>query len=159
MNTNLTIHTDTPLVVRKANREYIMSVEADLNLMVDAQVEIEEDHKFTDGLYIRTVFLPKGTFLVGKIHKTSHANLVSKGHCIVFTEFGVEEYRGGDSFISPAWTKRIVRALEDSVWTVFHPTTLTDLKEIEDLVIAKDYAELEKLEALSLIESDNIVEV
>lgn len=155
MNTQIT----TPIVtspVQLKVRAYIVQVEAELTLLKSDQISIEEDHKFTSGLYIRSVFLPKGTFLVGKIHKTEHANLLSKGDVSVLTEFGPARYEAGASFISPAWTKRLVYAHEDSIWTVFHPTTLTDLKEIEELVIAKDYSELNKLEVYNEIQIEDI---
>ena len=152
---NLTL-SNTSLEARKEVRNFILQVETELTCLSGEHISIEEDHKFTDGLYIRTVFLPKRTLLVGKIHKTEHANLLSKGDVSVLTEFENTRYLAGASFLSPAWTKRIVYANEDSVWTVFHPTTSTDLKEIEELVIAKDYSELTELEAHNCIQIKDI---
>lgn len=99
-------------------------------------------HSFIDGAYVRTIFIPAGTVIVGKIHKHSHANILSQGHVLVYTEQGgLEELHGPRTMVSPAGCKRAVYAFTDVVWTTIHVTDATDLDEIEDYVIAKDYAE------------------
>lgn len=99
-------------------------------------------HSFIDGAYVRTIFIPAGTALVGKIHKHSHANILSQGKALVYTEGGgLEEIEGPRTMVSPAGCKRAVYAFTDLVWTTIHVTDETDLDRIEDYVIAKDYNE------------------
>lgn len=104
-------------------------------------------HSFADGIYVREIFLPKGVLVVGKIHKHEHPNFILKGEVTVFTESGgCERIKAPCSMISPAGTKRAVLAKEDTVWVTVHsnPTNTQDLKELEDLIIAKNYDEYEK---------------
>lgn len=99
-------------------------------------------HSFADGCYVREIFLPKGTLVVGKIHKHSHPNFIMFGKVVVVTEEGKSIINGPRSLISPAGTKRVVLALEDTVWVTVHVTEKTNLEEIEEEIIAKDYTEI-----------------
>jgi len=108
------------------------------------QVHVEVKHHFTNGVYAREGCLPKGMALVGKIHKYAHLNVVSKGKIRVATEDGIKIIEAPATFVSPAGTKRAGYVLEDTVWTTFHATTQTDAQDIEQAVIAKNYAELDK---------------
>lgn len=103
-------------------------------------------HSFADGMYVREIFIPKGTILTGKIHRHEHPNFLLQGEVIVVTEDGGREHlKAPLSLISKAGTKRAVMALEDTVWVTVHlnPTGTMDLREIEDYVIAPNYEALE----------------
>lgn len=104
-------------------------------------------HHFAPGLYARECHIKAGCTVVGKIHKHSHMNTISQGRVIVTTEHGEEpeEFVAPYSFVSKAGTKRAVYAVEDVIWTTYHPTEETDLAEIEKEVIAESYEELEAL--------------
>lgn len=106
-------------------------------------------HKFSEGMYVREIFIPKGMCVVGKIHKHSHPNFLLKGEVLVVTEQGKEHLKAPLSMISPAGIKRVVFALEDSIWITVHATQETDLVKIEDEVIAKTYEEFDKLKQLN----------
>lgn len=109
-------------------------------------------HSFADGQYVREIFLPKGVAIVGKIHKHSHPNFLLKGKVSVFTEHeGVKHLEAPLSMISLAGTKRVVFAHEDTVWITVHKTDKTDLKEIEEEIIAKDFAEFDLRETKQLV--------
>lgn len=99
-------------------------------------------HNFADGVYVREIFIPKGTLIVGKLHKHSHPNFLLKGEVSVMTEEGPKRLKAPLSMISPAGTKRVVYAHEDTVWVTIHVTNNTDLEKIEEEVIAKNYQEL-----------------
>lgn len=99
-------------------------------------------------VYAREILLPAGTAIVGKIHKHVHLNMLMKGRVSVFTEKGREEFTGPLTMVSKAGTKRVVYAHEDTVWVTVHLTQSTDLEEIEDEIIAKDFEELERFYAL-----------
>lgn len=121
------------------------------------QVDCPLQHSFIDGVYVRTIFIPAGTVIVGKIHKHSHANILSKGEVSVMTEDGgLERLVGPLTMTSPAGCKRAVYAHTDTTWTTIHRTDETDLDKIEDWVIAKDYQEYEQFklqgEAMKQIE-------
>ena len=107
-------------------------------------------HTFSDGIYVREIFIPAGMFIVGKIHKHDHPNFLLKGEVIVVTEDGTEELVGPLSMISKAGTKRALYAKTDLVWTTVHanPTNTEDLKELEKEIIAPTYLDYEKFKQL-----------
>lgn len=101
-------------------------------------------HAFAEGCYVREIFIPAGSMLVGKIHKHAHPNFLMQGKVIVVTEQGGRAYLEAPlSMISHAGTKRAIYALTDTIWITVHVTQETDLDKIEDYVIAKDYAALQ----------------
>lgn len=99
-------------------------------------------HGFGDGLYIRTMYAPKGMINVSKLHKTTHPFFITKGYVSVLTEDGVIDIKAPHAGITQAGTKRVVCFHEDTVWTTVHATQETDLVKIEDELIAKSYDEL-----------------
>lgn len=108
-------------------------------------VDCPLQHSYVDGVYVRTIFIPAGTVILGKIHKHSHANVLSQGEVSVMTEGGgLEHFKGPLTMVSPAGCKRAVYAHTDTTWTTIHSTDETDLDKIEKYVIAETYAEYEQ---------------
>lgn len=104
-------------------------------------------HHFTDGIYTREIFIPAGTYIVGKIHKHAHPNFLMKGSVEVITESGGKELLSAPMFmISPAGTKRALFTLEDTTWITIHhnPNNEKDISVIEGFVIADSYEDYEK---------------
>ena len=120
-------------------RNKIMRLQETMLNEKEHQVECPVEHFFAPGLYARQMFIKKGTCIVGKIHKHAHINTISQGKCSVMTEFGQMEITSPCTFVSKPGTKRVVVALDDVIWTTYHPTDETDLEKIEDIVIAKSY--------------------
>lgn len=116
----------------------------------EPQVEIEPVHYFAAGLYAREIHIKAGTLLTGKIHRTEHLNIVSKGRIIVWTEDGMKEVAAPFTMVSRPGTKRVGYALEDTVWTTIHATTETDLEKLESQLIAPTRAALDEKETLCL---------
>lgn len=103
-------------------------------------VDCQLQHVFAPGVYARTIFIPKNTVMVGKIHRHAHINILSQGIVSVLTESGgVERLIGPLTMVSEAGTKRGLFAHSDVVWTTIHLTNSTDLEVIENEVIAKTY--------------------
>lgn len=112
-------------------------------------------HSFAPGMYVRQIFIPKGTILTGKIHRHAHPNFLMSGEVIVVTEErGREHLKAPMSIISAAGTKRAILALEDTVWITVHATEETDLQKIEDYVIAKDFDAIEPADAPKVVQSE-----
>lgn len=102
------------------------------------------EHLFSPGVYCRKMFIPKGIVIIGKLHRHAHPNIISQGLVSVATEFGSEQIAAYAMFTSKVGTKRAVVALADTIWTTVHsnPDNITDLIELEAMVIAEDYSEL-----------------
>jgi len=104
-------------------------------------------HHFAPDVYGREMLLPVGNVVVGKLHRHAHLNVILKGKVRVTTEEGVKEYTAPCIFTSFSGTKRAVYVLEETIWLTVHPTEQTDLKKIEDYVIAKTYDDLNRIES------------
>lgn len=82
----------------------------------------EPVHRFTPGLYARELTMPAGLLLTSKVHRTEHQYVVSRGVALVFVDGEgwrkiVAPYHG----ITRAGTRRVLRILEETTWTTFHP--------------------------------------
>ena len=105
-------------------------------------------HRFADNCYLREILMPKGTLIVGKIHKTQHFNVILTGSCSVYTRDGVEHYTAPATFISDAGVQKVVLCHEDVRWQTLHVTDKTDLAEIEKDVIEETDTQIEVLEIM-----------
>ena len=107
------------------------------------EVDFPLQHTFAPGVYVRTIFIPKGSVLVGKIHRHAHANILIVGTVRVMTEMDGEFEMTGPlpPMVSEPGTKRAVLALTDTVWTTIHPnpTNTRDLAELEAEIITPTY--------------------
>lgn len=135
-------------------RQRILELEAAMLAMPEHQIEIKTTHHFAPGVYCREVFIPKGATVVGKIHKTEHLNILSQGELTVWTDEGMKRLKAPATILSKPGIKRVGYAHEDSVWTTIHPTTETDLEKLEELLIAKDFAEIPGIGNPALIEGE-----
>lgn len=138
--------TNTPSI------EKIFQLEHEMRKFDDSEIitkELDEsiNHYFAKGLYVRELFIPKGTLFTGKIHKTEHINIIPKGDITVWTESGMQRLNGPHIFVSQPGTKRVGLAHEDTIWVNIHHTFETDLSKIElDLIQdEKLYLELKEL--------------
>ena len=96
---------------------------------------------FSDGVYARTIFMPKGLFVVGKRHLTRHLNVVLTGKATVWIEGEIQEIEAPYVFESDANVRKVLIIDEDMHWMTVHPTHLTTEEEIEDEIIAKETIE------------------
>lgn len=121
------------------------------NDRLDPDKDCPVKHIFAPGAYAREILLPQGSVVVGKIHRHAHLNFITKGRVRVVTESGAIEMTAPYTFVSEVGTKRVVYAVEETIWTTVHITNETDLEKIEDYVIAKTYDELDALPDLSVL--------
>lgn len=119
-----------------------MAEAIDEGKVVGLNMDANLRHFFADGIYAREFTIKKGQYIVGKIHKTKHINIISIGDISVKTPFGSVRYKAPATFISPIGTQRVVFAHEDTIWTTIHHADGHDLDKIEDEVIAKSYGEI-----------------
>lgn len=131
---------DDPLVVR----QWIVALGRKL-LTCGEKREMEVKHTFLDGIYMRELFIPKDTLLVGKPHKLACVNLVSKGDISVLTESGSARVKAGYSIVSPAGLQKVGYAHEDTVFVNVFRTDETDEEKIEQAIAW----EVEAFEALT----------
>jgi hypothetical protein len=121
--------------------EHMLALPAEQRASVDEGLT----HLFAPGTYARTLFIPAGRVIVGKIHKHAHLNFIEQGKIAVFSKDGRKVYDAPQRFVSSPGTQRVVWAIMDTVWTTVHdnPTNTQDLAAIEAHVIAPSYELLE----------------
>ena len=124
-------------------RAAISSLEAAVGKL--PQIEFSLKHTFTTGVYCREIFIPKGSVIVGKIHRHDHLNFISKGDVTVLTKDGLRRIKGPCTMVSSAGTKRALYAHADTIWTTIHanPTNETDIEKLEAYIVAETYEALE----------------
>jgi len=94
-------------------------------------------HRFTPGLYIREIFIPAGTMLTSAEHKKEHPFVITKGEIEVISENeGAITYLAPFHGITKPGTRRMLRAITDTIWTTYHVTQETDLDKIAEDIIA-----------------------
>lgn len=127
---------DLELISEVPSREQIDRLQAEMAKL--PQAELETEHFFSPGMYLRRVYRPAGTLIVGKVHKKPHFFLCAKGEIIAWTETGMRKLQAGDVVESQPGTKRVTLAVIDSIGVTVHLTDKTDLDEIEQELVEPD---------------------
>lgn len=112
------------------------------------KVDCPLEHRFTPGLYSRTIFMPAGSLATSRIHKTEHQYIVSAGTVMVkINEDEWETISAPYIGTTKPGTRRLLFILEDCLWTTFHPVG----------IVPEDESEYEVLKAVDKVE-DMIIE-
>lgn len=137
---------DQPLDTPLERRQGIYRLEAELRQL--PQMHIEPVHTFGPGFYARTLHIPAGTCLTGRVHSTEHLFALSKGEMLLATEDGSIKVKAPYQCVARPGTKRVGYALSDCVCSNFHLTEETDLAKLEAELIVPEALECSGLEAL-----------
>lgn len=132
-------------------RERLNELQRVMSTMPQAEGLITTHH-FVPGQYLRKLWRPAGTVIVGKVHRAPHFFLCAMGEIAVSSGDGNwKTLNAGDVIESVPGTKRITVALTDAIGITVHKTDLTDLDEIE--------AELIEPDELALFDSKNELKI
>lgn len=145
---NLTLSRGQPL-------EKIEQIEAELLRL--PQVECPLVHRFAPGVYLREIFMPAGTFIIGQQHKTEHFNIILRGRARVMVDGVVQIMEAPYTFVSHVDVRKVLYIEEDMVWQTVHPTHETDLKKLEAELIVHSASydkHLDDMRALRAIVSE-----
>ena len=141
-----------------ASRSKIVNLEEKLLSMANDETIIAGDnnglgnpltpleHMFADGIYVRQMKMDAGKACVGKIHKRDHVWFLLEGLIAVATEFGVNYYEAPCYIKSEGGTKRVILAIEDTIFVNVHPnpSNTQDLIELEKYNVVNTYEDYEK---------------
>ena len=126
-------------VIKKVSQEAINElVRGCLNL---PQVETPVKHNFSDGVYVREIFMPGDTFVIGKKHTTKHLNIVQQGECLVYMEGELHHIVAPCTFESNAGVQKVLKVVKDTVWSTVHVTEETDIDKLESTLAYKTMEE------------------
>jgi len=108
------------MIIRE-NDEIVDNIEAAMMQLPDELIDGPLVHKFTEGIYIREIFMPAGSLWTSKIHKTEHPYVVSYGKVAVSID-AQEWYEITAPYtgITNPGTRRVLFIIEDCIWTTFH---------------------------------------
>lgn len=135
--TTLALHTG-PSLPALAMRGKVMALEAHLRRMT--QVDIRLVHYFAPGLYIREMHVPAGVTITGRIHRTEHVCVLSKGTVSVTIDGNVKTLDAPYIVHAMPGSKRALHAHTDYVWANLHRTRETDMNKIEhELLVPEEY--------------------
>lgn len=108
-------------------------------------------HSFADGIYVREMFMQKDSLVIGKVHKNDHIWFLLIGDLEIATDNGVESYIGPCYVKASAGTKRVLRAVTDTIFINVYPnpTNTTNIEELEDNLTCIYYSTYEKYKLLN----------
>lgn len=98
------------------------------------------EHRFSEDVYTREIFMPKGLLIVGKTHKTRHLNIVLTGECDVMINGEIKHIKAPFTFESLAGSQKTLYIYEDCRWMTIHvnPDNETDVDILEERYIDGD---------------------
>lgn len=110
----------------------------DLNDPIDMPLR----HFFAPHVCLREITMPANSFVIGKMHKTEHLNIITKGDVSVMGADGKAIRYTVTShpivFVSYPGVKKVLYNHAETVWMVPHITEETDLDKLEQDVIVPD---------------------
>lgn len=124
------------------------------SLSTEPQREMPVQHRFQDGVYLREIFMPADTFVIGHRHRTAHANIILTGVAQVMMDGEMRLVQAGDVFQSEAGVQKILYVAQDMRWITVHanPDNGTDIAAIEERLADMDAAYLDAKGQLTLDE-------
>ena len=108
------------------------------------QMDCPVEHHFSPGVCIRERLMPAGAFILGHKHRYPNMNMIVSGRCVVYMDGQMQEIVAPYMFVGEP-CRKVIFAIDDTVWlNIFH-TDLTDIAEIENHFIDKSpaYREME----------------
>jgi hypothetical protein len=100
--------------------------------------EFPVEHTLIDGVYTRTLFIEKGSLLVGQIHLKECVNIVAKGDISVLTETGAGRFKAGHVAVSGPGIQKVGYAHEDTVFVNVFRTDEKSIEKIEAEIATED---------------------
>lgn len=116
------------------------------------QIDCPLTHNFTPGLYLRTILMPAGSFIIGHEHLTEHFNIIHTGRASVMIDGDLTEIWAPNFFASKPGIRKVLLIHEDMRWSTTHvnPDDEMDIAKLEDRLIKKSGAFLRYEERLRL---------
>ena len=120
----------------------ILRIEQELLKM--PQVELPIEHYQIDGVYARSMFIPAGTILTGKIHNFESIAILAKGRIRITN--GTDSYiiSEGHIMIDQPGVKRLGYAETDVIFITVHRTDTTEIDDIEKELVSATFEEYEQ---------------
>lgn len=100
------------------------------------QVILPLNHYKCGNIYVRELFIPQGTTVVGNIHKYAHVVMVTKGQLSFSVGDEIKTVNAPFITRSDPGAKRVIYAHEDSIMVTIHEYS-GDIEEAEEHLVFK----------------------
>ena len=109
------------------------------------EVDCPVKHGFSNGVYLREIFMPQGSYVIGKEHTTQHFNIILKGSAYVMMNDDIHFITAPTTFVSEPGTRKVLYVIEDMIWQTVHPTKETDVDVLEETLVNDVEVDISKL--------------
>jgi len=108
------------------------------------QVELPIEHYQIDGVYVRSMFIPAGTILTGKIHNFESIAILAKGRIRITN--GTDSYiiSEGHIMVDKPGVKRLGYAETDVIFITVHRTDNIEIEAIEKELVSTTFEEYQQ---------------
>ncbi len=141
MGNALAVRTPTQLAVRSRIDGLQQTMEEGVaegtldQTLVDCSKDFDQaDHYFGEGVYARSLLIPAGTCVIGKIHKQDRVCIIAQGECTFVDEWQKKTVKAPYVGEFKAGSKTAVYAHTDTLWVACVGTHKTDTDDLLDLV-------------------------
>lgn len=122
--------------------------QAEGNVTCNDQAELalgcKYEHSFTDGMYIRKMFIPKDLIITTFVHKFEHPYFIMYGDVSVFADGELWRIKAPYAGITKPGTQRALRTHQDTLWITVHKTDKTTVEEAVREVACETMEEYEE---------------
>lgn len=103
------------------------------------ELECPVVEEFAPGIYMRTIFMRAGLFIIGHEHRKEHFNFIHSGRALVNYDGEARDIRGPMMFKSAAGIRKMLVIIEDMTFTTVHenPDDCRDSAILDDRNIRK----------------------
>lgn len=132
----------------------LFSQELDMNRLEEylntlPPVDAPVSHHFSEGVYTRTIFIPKDTLILGKRHRFETCNILLEGEISIYMgkDQPVVRLKAPCIFNSKPFVRKLGYAHTDVLFSNIHPTKEHDIDVIEQEFIMPETDFIEMREA------------
>ena len=103
------------------------------------QCDLGTVHHFSDGIYAKEMHLPAGYIAVSHVHVYDHISILGKGKVVVRTDTTEPTVYTAPACIEiKKGVHHAIEALEDATWFCIHATDVTDVAEVDNVLIERN---------------------
>jgi len=108
-------------------------------MLAAPQIDCPVAHHFGHGIYMREVFMPAGTYIMGHAHRHEHMNIMLKGKMAVLVNGEAKVIEGPYIFTGQPGRK-FAYIIEDTVFVNAYATDETNVDKLEEMFVDKSDA-------------------
>lgn len=121
----------------------ILSIESAIAAM--PQVDLPVEHYRIKGVYVRSLFIPEGTVLTGKIHNAENIAILAQGTIKVCDGDKSYEISAPKIMVDKPGVKRLGYAVTDVTFITVHRTDGESIADIEAELVSDSFDQYERL--------------